>query len=90
MHKGRIEVLDSDLGGARFEVTLPLNRLGAGQPRPRHADAEPRSRPCSTASSRSCASRAGHATADAADTIERLAGAAQAGRASSSSRTTPT
>ena len=30
MHKGRIEVLDSDLGGARFEVTLPLNRIGAG------------------------------------------------------------
>ena len=30
MHKGRIEVLDSDLGGARFEVTIPLNRLAAG------------------------------------------------------------
>jgi CheY-like chemotaxis protein len=30
MHKGRIDVLDSDLGGARFEITLPLNRVGAG------------------------------------------------------------
>jgi signal transduction histidine kinase len=30
MHKGRIEVLDSDLGGARFQVTLPLHRLAAG------------------------------------------------------------
>jgi len=28
MHKGRIEVLDSDLGGARFQVTIPLHRLG--------------------------------------------------------------
>ena len=28
MHKGRIEVLDSDLGGARFQVTMPLQRLG--------------------------------------------------------------
>ena len=28
MHQGRIEVLDSDLGGARFEVTLPLDRVG--------------------------------------------------------------
>jgi len=27
MHKGRIEVLDSDLGGARFTVSLPLHRL---------------------------------------------------------------
>jgi PAS domain S-box-containing protein len=30
MHKGRIEVLDSDLGGARFQVTIPRNRLAAG------------------------------------------------------------
>jgi len=30
MHKGRIEALDSDLGGARFQVTIPLNRLAAG------------------------------------------------------------
>jgi len=30
MHKGRIDVLDSDLGGARFEVRLPLNRVDAG------------------------------------------------------------
>ena len=34
MHKGRIDVLDSDLGGARFEVRLPLNRVGAGVPVP--------------------------------------------------------
>jgi len=27
MHKGRIEVLDSDLGGALFRVTLPAQRL---------------------------------------------------------------
>jgi DNA-binding response OmpR family regulator len=27
MHKGRVEVLDSDLGGARFQVSLRLNRL---------------------------------------------------------------
>ena len=27
MHKGRIEVLDSDLGGARFEIAIPLNRV---------------------------------------------------------------
>jgi PAS domain S-box-containing protein len=32
MHKGRIDVLDSDLGGARFEVTIPRNRLAAGAP----------------------------------------------------------
>lgn len=30
MHKGRIEVLDSDLGGARFQVTIPLNRPAVG------------------------------------------------------------
>ena len=37
MHKGRIEVLDSDLGGARFEVTIPLSRLAAADPaRPGH------------------------------------------------------
>lgn len=30
MHKGRIEVLDSDFGGARFQVTLPLIRVTAG------------------------------------------------------------
>jgi PAS domain S-box-containing protein len=30
MHQGRIEVLDSDLGGARFVVTLPLHRVEAG------------------------------------------------------------
>jgi PAS domain S-box-containing protein len=29
MHKGRIEVIDSDLGGARFLVTLPLHRVAA-------------------------------------------------------------
>jgi PAS domain S-box-containing protein len=29
MHKGRIEVLDSELGGATFQVTIPLNRLSA-------------------------------------------------------------
>lgn len=38
MHKGRIEVLDSDLGGARFQVTIPLNRLAAGA-RPIASDA---------------------------------------------------
>jgi len=27
MHKGRIEVLDSDLGGARFQITMPLHRI---------------------------------------------------------------
>ncbi len=30
MHQGRIEVLESDLGGACFVVTLPLNRVDAG------------------------------------------------------------
>ncbi len=30
MHQGRIEVTDSDLGGARFEVMLPLHRTTAG------------------------------------------------------------
>jgi PAS domain S-box-containing protein len=30
MHKGRIEVLDSDLGGARFQVTIPRHHLVAG------------------------------------------------------------
>ena len=33
MHKGRINVLDSDLGGARFEVALPVSRIGT-EPRP--------------------------------------------------------
>jgi PAS domain S-box-containing protein len=31
MHQGRIEVTDSDLGGARFQVTLPLHRATAGE-----------------------------------------------------------
>jgi PAS domain S-box-containing protein len=31
MHKGRLDVLDSDLGGARFEINLPLHRVGAGE-----------------------------------------------------------
>ena len=26
LHQGRIELSDSDLGGARFEVTIPFNR----------------------------------------------------------------
>jgi PAS domain S-box-containing protein len=30
LHKGRIDVLDSDLGGVRFQVTLPLHRLNPG------------------------------------------------------------
>ena len=35
MHKGRIEVLDSDLGGARFEIAIPLNRVAPDvQPAP--------------------------------------------------------
>jgi PAS domain S-box-containing protein len=29
MHKGRIEVLDSPLGGARFQITIPLHRIEA-------------------------------------------------------------
>ena len=32
MHKGRIDVFDSSLGGARFEVTLPMGRIGTGAP----------------------------------------------------------
>ena len=32
MHKGRIDVLDSSLGGARFEVRLPTGRIGADAP----------------------------------------------------------
>lgn len=32
MHKGRIEVLDSDLGGARFEIALALQRLTGAAP----------------------------------------------------------
>ena len=32
MHKGRIDVQDSDLGGARFQITIPRNRLAAGAP----------------------------------------------------------
>jgi PAS domain S-box-containing protein len=30
MHRGRIEVLDSELGGARFQITLPRPRMSAG------------------------------------------------------------
>ena len=58
MHKGTIEVLDSDLGGARFEVSLPAHasrRRGAHE-LARGAGSRPRAR--STASSRSCACRA--------------------------------
>ncbi|HEY0555859.1 MAG TPA: ATP-binding protein [Thermoanaerobaculia bacterium] len=33
MHKGRIEVLDSDLGGARFQVTVPLHPVASDGPR---------------------------------------------------------
>ena len=32
MHKGRIDVLDSSLGGARFEVRLSIGRIGADAP----------------------------------------------------------
>ena len=32
MHKGRIDVLDSSLGGARFEVRLPMGCIGTGAP----------------------------------------------------------
>jgi PAS domain S-box-containing protein len=32
MHKGRIDVLDSSLGGARFEVTVPMGRIDADAP----------------------------------------------------------
>ena len=32
MHKGRIDVHDSSLGGARFEVRLPMSRIGAEDP----------------------------------------------------------
>ena len=32
MHKGRIDVADSSLGGARFEVSLPLSRIAADAP----------------------------------------------------------
>jgi PAS domain S-box-containing protein len=34
MHKGRIEVLDSDLGGARFQVTMPLHAIAPGASQP--------------------------------------------------------
>lgn len=38
LHKGRIEVSDSELGGACFQITIPLVRLGAGAgPPPRDA-----------------------------------------------------
>jgi PAS domain S-box-containing protein len=32
MHKGRLEALASDLGGARFQITLPLHHLSAPEP----------------------------------------------------------
>jgi PAS domain S-box-containing protein len=32
MHKGRIDVFDSSLGGARFEVRLPIGRIGSDAP----------------------------------------------------------
>ena len=32
MHKGRISVADSDLGGARFEIVFPLQRLAGATP----------------------------------------------------------
>ncbi len=41
MHKGRIEVLDSDLGGACFQVTLPRQRLAAGAAAGAAAAADP-------------------------------------------------
>jgi len=34
MHKGRISVADSDLGGARFEIVLPVQRLAETTPAP--------------------------------------------------------
>jgi PAS domain S-box-containing protein len=34
MHKGRIEVLDSDLGGARFQITVPLQGAAPDGPQP--------------------------------------------------------
>jgi PAS domain S-box-containing protein len=33
LHKGRIDVSDSDLGGARFQVTIPAHRLAPGAAR---------------------------------------------------------
>jgi PAS domain S-box-containing protein len=35
MHKGRIEVLDSGLGGARFQITVPLREVAPDGPQPR-------------------------------------------------------
>lgn len=35
IHKGRIDVLDSALGGARFEVTIPLHRAASRAVRPK-------------------------------------------------------
>ncbi len=38
MHKGRVEVLDSDLGGARFQITIPRALLGSERPKDGGAD----------------------------------------------------
>src|SRR6185295_19587610 len=40
MHKGRIDVGDSDLGGARFEVTIPLNTAASADQRAAHGPAD--------------------------------------------------
>ena len=88
MHKGRIEVLDSDLGGARFEVTLPLNRLApptCSRRRRRRASIADAARRRDRGAARHAASAPKTRRADG-----RAPATAPDGRASSSSRTTPT
>ena len=59
MHKGSIAVLDSNLGGARFEISLPLLRVGAAarrraRRRPLHARRPARRAPAVAAGSARC------------------------------------
>ena len=83
MHKGRIDVLDSSLGGARFEVRLPMGCIGAGAAGGRRPGSIA---PSSTACSRSCASPASSRRRPRRNGRQPPPG----GRACWSSRTTPT
>jgi PAS domain S-box-containing protein len=61
MHKGRIEVTDAELGGARFEITLPVYPVAAG---PSEAAAAPAAQTTQTAQTAQTAQA--HQTAQAA------------------------
>ena len=88
MHKGRIEVLDSDLGGARFEVAIPLQSPRRRRRRRHAATLEPATARMLDGVHRGAARRRPARLAAGRSTVRPPA--TRAGRACSWSKTTPT